>query len=100
MAETLTVHTADELVAEWEARAKRLADHPHNLFDNGERHALRICAAQLGALLNAAREAERAEGTGATGYAEHPLDTRARYLAEGKPWPPAAVTGEREGIPT
>jgi hypothetical protein len=56
--ETLTVHTADELVTAWKARANRLAgfDFP---YDQGKAEGYAQAAWELGCLLDAARAAKK-----------------------------------------
>lgn len=57
--ESLTVHTADELVTRWEKRAESLLPTPgHTLagsYDLGQGHAYRMAATELRAILNEAR---------------------------------------------
>lgn len=70
--ESLTVHTADELVTRWEKRAESLLPTPgHTLagsYDLGQGHAYRMAAVELRAILNEARRTigEIAADTGST----------------------------------
>ena len=57
---TLTVHTADELLARWKRRACELmvADTKPGAFEEGVAHGYRICAAELMALVAVSMELE------------------------------------------